>query len=101
MVAFYNVEAEIYAKAKQQAKHVANDLNEDNNDDNEDISEDRGPGEKNRYFELDEGIDLTSPFLRNMVSDRPVPGLTGLVTPIITTDLEMNRAATAEEWDNM
>ena len=52
-------------------------------------------------FELDEGIDLTPPFLRNMVSDKLVPGFTGLVTPVITTDLEMNHATTAEEWDNM
>ena len=100
VVAFYDVEAEIYARAKQQAEDTANDPGEDEDED-DDSNEDRGPIDKDGDFELDDDIDLSSPFLHNMVSERPVPNFTGLVAPVVATHLETNRNATTEEWDNM
>ena len=53
--------------------------------------------------ELDDDTDLTSIFLRNMVSDeRPAPDPMGLATPsIVATHLGTNRYTTVEEWEIM
>ena len=105
MVAFHDIEAEIYVKAKHQAgdsvAYSSSRLDDDNDD--SDDGDDRCPAVKGRDFELDDGIDLTSIFLRNMVSDeRPAPDPMGLATPsIVATHLGMNRNATAEEWETM
>ena len=116
MVAFHNIEAEIYAKAKQRASDSAvngssGDDNDNKNDDGDgdgdddgsnDDDDSRDPAVKGGDFELDDDIDLMSPFLCNMVSDKQLtPDLMGLTTPVAATDLEINRDATAEEWENM
>ena len=90
MVAFHDIEAEIYVKAKQQASDgVA--YSSSGLDDNDDDGDDRCPAVKDGDFELDDDIDLTSIFLRNMVSDeQPTPDPMGLATPsIVATHLGM------------
>ena len=90
MVAFHDIEVEIYVKAKQQAgDSVAYTSSSSGLDDDDD--DDRCPAVKGRDFELDDGIDLTSIFLRNMVSDEwPAPDPMGLATPsIVATHLGM------------
>lgn len=87
------------SRAKQRGEDGANDLSEDDDDDAN--NNDRSPTDEDGDFELDD-IDLSSPFFRNMVSERPlVPNFTGLIAPIVATHLETNRNATAEEWENM
>ena len=116
VVTFHNIKAEIYAKAKQRASDsVVNGSSGDNNDNKNDNSDgdsnddgsnndddSRDPAVKGGDFELDNDIDLMSPFLCNMVSDKQLtPDLMGLTTPVAATDLEINHDATAEEWENM
>ena len=101
MVAFYDIEAEIYTKAKQQADDFTpEDSSEDEDDDRD---EGGNPADKDGAFELDDDIDLSSPFLCDMLSDeRLVPDLKGVMAPTITTCTEMrNREPTEEEWENM
>ena len=102
MVAFHNIEAEIYENTKLQANE---DANEDPSED-EDSCKDESQGrltDKDIEFELDDDIDLTSPFLCSMVSgERPLPSFDGLVPPAATTRAGMgSREATEEEWDNV
>ena len=67
VVAFSNVENEIYAKANEQ---VTNLMAEDSSEgeevcQNEDVNSEDRDGE----FDLDDDIDLDSPLLNNMLSD--------------------------------
>ena len=111
MVAFHNIEAGIYTKAKQRASDSDSVVNGSSGDDNDNKNDNNGyndddnsrdPAVKGGDFELDNDIDLMSPFLCNMVSDKQLtPDLMGLTTPVAATDLEINCDATAEEWENM
>jgi len=67
IVAFCNIEDKIYAKAKQQATDF---VAEDSSEDEDDESGHGGPMGNGGEFEFDDGIDLASPFLRGMLSDK-------------------------------
>jgi hypothetical protein len=60
-------------------------------------------GHKDGEFELDVDIDLDSPFLCSMLSDKQlVEKLRGTRVPVVSTSTEMtNREPTKEEWANM
>lgn len=46
--------------------------------------------DKDAEFQLDDDLDLTSPFLRSMVSDeRLLPNFNSVMLPIVTTRAEM------------
>jgi hypothetical protein len=96
VVAFYDIEAEIYTKARQRTNdHAAEDSSEGEN--NED--KDGGPPGK----DIDGDIDLASHFLRDILSDeRPAPDSEGIMPPVVATHMEMgSHEATEEEWENM
>ena len=102
VVAFHNIEAEVYETTKPQ---VNEDPNEDPSED-EDNRQDENQGrltDKDVEFELDDDIDLTSPFLCSMVSgEQPLPSFDGLAPPAVTTHAgTRSREATEEEWDNV
>ena len=60
------------------------------------------PTQKEREFELDGDIDLTSPTLCNMLSDeRPAANFASVIVPVTTTNTGRNREPTEEEWANM
>ena len=102
VVAFYDIEAEIHAKAKQGVDDYAPEDSSESED--EDQDEDGNPATRDREFELDEDINLSSPFLRNMLSDEqpaPVPGDTRLPAVAATYTELRNREPTEEEWENM
>jgi len=52
-------------------------------------------------FELDDDVDLSSPSLRNILSnEQPTPALGGITAPTATTHAELrNREPTEEEWE--
>lgn len=100
VVAFYDIEAEIYTKAKRQADdHTPEDPSEDEDDNPND---DKNPADEDGEFELDNDIDLSSPFLHNMLSDKQlVPDLEDVMTPTSTMYPEWrDREPTEEEWEN-
>ena len=101
VVAFYDIEAEIYARARQRINDQVSEDSSDDSDNGDD--EDRSPAGKDGEFELDGDIDLASPFLRNILSDeRPTPGSEGAAPPAVAVHGETrNREATEEEWENM
>ena len=59
--------------------------------------------DKDAEFELDNDVDLTSPFLCGMVSGGQLwPNFNGLAPPMVTTRAGIgNREATGEERENM
>jgi len=104
VVAFYDIEAEIYAKARRRINdHMPGDSSEEDDNDDDDDDDDRSPTRKDREFELDGDIDLTSPLLRDILSDeRPALGSEGAAPPTVAIHGETrNREATEEEWENM
>ena len=69
IVAFCDIEEEVYAKAKQQA---ADFVAEDSSEDEDDGWGERGhggPTGNGEEFEFDDDVDLASPFPRGMLSD--------------------------------
>ena len=102
VVAFHNIEAEVYETMKPQANE---DPNKDPSKD-EDNCQDKNQGcltDKDVEFELNDDIDPTSPFLCSMVSgEQPLPSFDGLAPPAVTTHVGTgSREATGEEWDNV
>ena len=90
------------AKAKQQVDdHAPEDSSES---EDEDQGEDGNPAAKDGEFELDEDIDLSSPILRNILSDEHLAlapqGTTPPTFAGAPTELR-DREPTEEEWDNM
>lgn len=65
--AFHNFKAEIYARAEQQADNYTPEELSGDEDDNPDEGENLA--EKNRGFQLDGDINLSSLFLDNVLSD--------------------------------
>ena len=101
VVTFYDIEAEIYARARQQINNQASEDSSEDDDDGND--KDRSPAGKDGEFELDGDIDLASPFLRKILSDEPPSlGSEGVAPPAVAVCRETrNREATEEEWENM
>jgi hypothetical protein len=69
----------------------------------DDQDEDENPANKDGESELDDDIDLSSPFPRNMLSDeQPVQDFEGITIPTIIERADMrNHEPTEEEWENM
>ena len=66
----------------------------------------KDPVRNDKEFELDDDVDLTSPFLRGMLSDKQlVPDNRDAVVPSITTanvGAEMrNREPSEDDWENV
>lgn len=110
VVAFYNIEAEIHVKARQQVNdHVPEDLSKAEDDSQDGDANpaakdgDANPAVKDGEFELDDDINLSSPFLRYMLLDKWLAQVfEGTATPQITVYTEMrNCEPTEEEWANM
>ena len=76
---------------------------EDSSEDEEDEDEDGVPADMDGDFEFDKHVDLSSPFLCNILSDEwLVPNLEGVTAPTTAMYVEMkNREPTEEEWKNM
>ena len=99
VVAFHDIKAKIYVKAKQRADDYApEDLN--GGEDNED--EDGVTTDVDGDFEFDKHADLSSPFLCNMLSgERPVSDLEGVTAPTTVMYAEMRNRELTEEWKNI
>ena len=99
MVAFCNIEGEIYKKAKQQAADLT--VNDSSEDEDDDEDEDRSPLDRNPMFDLDSDVDLESPFLQNMLSDTRVsPTPEQDATPGATT-APTRSEPTEDDWENI
>ena len=70
IVAFCNIEEEIYAKAKQQAADFVAEDSSGDEDDGWDESGHGGPTGNGEEFEFDDDVDLTSPFPHGMLLDK-------------------------------
>ena len=101
MVAFYDINEEIYKTAEQRANSDTVEDLSDSEDDDQD--EDGDTTEEDVEFELDDDVDFTSPFLHSMLSDqRPASSLSDAVVSVAATHVEMkSREPTEEEWENM
>ena len=98
VVAFCNIENEIYAKANKQ---VIDLTTEDLSEDDEDKNEDANPVDKDREFNLDDDVDLESPLLDGMLSDRR-PASNQENVAAITAHVEMrDREPTEDDWENL
>ena len=98
VVTFYDIEGEIYEKAKQQAIDLTADESSEEDDDQD---EDRGPANKDLVFDLDDDINLDSPFLQGMLSDTRVsaPESTAATTgPVLIKPKDCE--PTEDNWEN-
>ena len=105
IVASCHIEEEIYAKAKQQAADfVAEDSSEDE-DDGWDESGHGGPMGNGEEFEFDDDVDLASPFLRGMLSDKQlVPNFEDTVSATTAGNIRTetrNHEPSEDDWENM
>ena len=102
VVAFHNIEAEVYETTKPQANEDPNEDPSKAKDDCQDKNQGRLT-DKDVEFELNDDVDLKSPFLCSMVSgEQLLPSFDSLVPPAVTTRVGTgSREATEEEWDNM
>jgi len=102
VVAFCNIENEIYAKANKQA---TNSTTEDSSEDEEgDRNEDTDPVDKDGEFYLDDEIDLESPLLNSMLSDRqlePGPENFWASTTAAAHVGAVNLEPTEDDWENL
>jgi len=100
VVAFCNIENEIYAKANKKVVDLTvEDLSEDEGDQDKDMN----PVDKDSEFNLDDDVDLGSPLLNGMLSDRqPAPDRENVATSMATAvRLEpRNHEPTEDDWEN-
>ena len=102
VVAFCKIEREIYAKAtKEVIDLTVEDVSEDEEDDQ---SEAANLVDKDGEFNLDNDVDLKSPLLSGMLSDRqPAPGPENDTTLAVTpAHMEtMDREPTEDDWETL
>jgi len=100
-VAFCNIENEIYAKVNKQVVDLTvEDLSEDEGDQDKDAN----PADKDSEFNLDNNIDLGSPLLDGMLSDRqPTPDQENIAaSTAAAARLETrNHEPTEDDWENL
>ena len=104
VVAFHDIEAEIYKKAEEWASADATEGSDEDEDDDQDEEREPAKADDDQEFELDDDIDLASSFLRNMLADTKPSVLSprGLAAPAVASLMEVrNREATEEEWANV
>ena len=102
VVAFCNIENEIYAKANKQVVDLTvEDLSEDSEGDQD---KDANPVDKDSEFNLDDDVDLRSPLLDGMLSDRqPTPDQENIpASAAVAARLETrNHEPTEDDWENL
>jgi len=100
-VAFCNIKNEIYAKVNKQVVDLTvEDLSEDEGDQDKDAN----PAGKDSEFNLDNNIDLGSPLLDGMLSDRqPTPDQENITaSTAAAARLETrNHEPTEDDWENL
>ena len=105
IVAFCNIEEEIYAKAKQQATDFVAENSSEDEDDGWDESGHGGPMSNGEEFEFDDDIDLASPFLHGILSDKQlVPNFEDTTFRITTGNIgteTRNHEPSEDDWENM
>jgi hypothetical protein len=108
VVAFCNIESEIYKKARDRVVDLTvNDSSEDEDDNQSDNDQDENgsPAGKDSTFDLDGDVDLESPFLQGLLSDTQTPTPGRSTTPAITNGSILmetrDRIPTEDDWKNM
>ena len=111
MVAFCNIESEIYEKAKEKVADLTVDnASEDEDDDDDELNDCNGqeeegsPADEGLVFDLDGDVNLESAFLRGLLSDvRASPTLesVGVVATELTHREMRDHEPTEDDWENM
>ena len=99
VVAFCNIENEIYVKADKQ---VVDPIVEELSEDEEDQNKDTNPMDKDGEFTLDDDVDLESSLLDSMLSDRQPALNQANTTACVAAVVEMrNHEPTEHDWENL
>ena len=110
MVAFCNIESEIYEKAKQQVVDLTVNDSSDDEDDEQSGDDNQGEGgstaDEDPVFELDGDINLESLFLQSMLLDMEtsLTSESGIIPAVVAGPAhgEMKDwEPTEDDWENM